>query len=272
MPYFDFAGGIFLGSLKPYLLDSYLGVFGKQLVEGSAEAQSGSIQDILLLVALGVSVLIGAFASQLANETWESINEEIEREKAEKGEEEDDKVMREFLGMELPQFVVGFQLSMKAADKRVNAMIEEEYHAKYWNYTKEELATREDVVDPATFPDSIEATGRGKGFDIAQDICNGLCLSPALFGAYLKYADPLFDESKALAEKDKIHPSNENTDDAIIMKSSTEDKQPTDDDERRSISQSVIVDEQSIPTVSADDLLVILRTLREKVYDELNRD
>eukprot|EP00956_Cyclotella_meneghiniana_P014369 scaffold21494_cov72-Cyclotella_meneghiniana.AAC.5 len=145
VPYFDFAGGIFLGSLKPYLLDSYLGVFGKQLVEGSAEAQSGSIQDILLLVALGVSVLIGAFASQLANETWESINEEVEREKAEKGEEEDDKVMREFLGMELPQFVVGFQLSMKAADKRVNAMIEEEYHAKYWNYTKEELATREDV-------------------------------------------------------------------------------------------------------------------------------
>ena len=270
MPYFDFAGGIFLGSLKPYLLDSYLGVFGKQLVEGSAEAQSGSIQDILLLVALGVSVLIGAFASQLANETWESINEEVEREKAEKGEEEDDKVMREFLGMDLPQFLIGFQLSMKAADKRVNAMIEEEYHAKYWNYTKEELVTREDVVDPATFPNSTEVTGRGKGFDIAQDICNGLCLSPALFGAYLRYADPLFDESRALIAKEK-QSSNEITDDATIMKSSIEDIRSTEDYGLRPISQPIVVDERTIHTVSADDLLLILKTLREKVYAELNR-
>ena len=61
------------------MLDSYLGVFGKQLVDGTAG--ESSMQDFLLLVALGVSVLIGVFASQLANETWDSINEEIEAEK-----------------------------------------------------------------------------------------------------------------------------------------------------------------------------------------------
>lgn len=36
VPYIEFAGGIFLGSMKPYLLDSYLGVFGKQIVDGDA--------------------------------------------------------------------------------------------------------------------------------------------------------------------------------------------------------------------------------------------
>ena len=41
VPYFDFAAGVFLGSLKPYLLDSYLGVFGKQVVEGTAGDPGG---------------------------------------------------------------------------------------------------------------------------------------------------------------------------------------------------------------------------------------
>ena len=74
-------------------MDSYLGVFGKQVVDGTA--MDGGLQDALLLIALGVSVLIGVFASQLANETWDSINEEIEIDKAEKaaleGNDEDGK-------------------------------------------------------------------------------------------------------------------------------------------------------------------------------------
>jgi hypothetical protein len=264
VPYFDFAGGIFLGSLKPYLLDSYLGVFGKQLVDGTAETEVGSTQDILLLVALGVSVLIGVFASQLANETWESINAEVEREKAERGEEEEDRVMREFMGMTLPQFIVGFQLSMKAADKRVNAMIEEEYHAKYWNYTTEELASRNDVIDPATFPTSPEVMGRGKGFDIAQDICNGLCLSPNLLGAYFRYADPLFDENKALADKERLHKT------SVASESSTLETNPLDTETPIENKQSDDM-QTMITDASADDLLVILQTLREKVDAELKR-
>lgn len=270
VPYFDFAGGIFLGSLKPYLLDSYLGVFGKQLVDGSAASAAGSTQDILLLVALGVSVLIGVFASQLANETWESINEEVEREKAEKGEEEDDKVMRELFGITLPQFVVGFQLSMKAADKRVNAMIEEEYHAKYWNYTKEELASRDDIIDPATFPTSPEVVGRGKGFDIAQDICNGLCLSPNLFSAYFKYADPLFDESEALSNSKsaplKLTETNKSSSVTDVTKSID-----TVIIEPPSTGQSGNGEKQAVANVTTDDLLTILQTLREKVDAELKR-
>lgn len=273
VPYLDFAGGIFLGSLKPYLLDSYLGVFGKQLVDGSAEAASGSTQDILLLVALGVSVLIGVFASQLANETWESINEEVEREKAEKGEEENDKVTREFMGITLPQFLVGFQLSMKAADKRVNAMIEEEYHAKYWNYTKEELQSRDDIIDPATFPTSPEVMGRGKGFDIAQDICTGLCLSPNLLGAYFKYADPLFDENNALAEKESLQ-STVDFDVNVTESSAAIDAARSNDDGIRPTTENTIDDKSAaseVIDVSADDLLDILQVLREKVDVELKQ-
>ena len=86
VPYLDFAGGIFIGSLKPYLLDSYLGYFGKELIDGSS-TDTGGMQDTILLVVLGVSVLIGVFASQLAGETWESVTAEIEAEEKRKKEE-----------------------------------------------------------------------------------------------------------------------------------------------------------------------------------------
>ncbi|KAL9189607.1 hypothetical protein ACHAXT_009282 [Thalassiosira profunda] len=205
VPYLQFAGGIFLGSLKPYLLDSYLGVFGKQIVDGTAG--EGGMQDALLLIALGVSVLIGVFASQLANETWDAINEEVEIEKAEKAAMEDgeknDGVTREFMGMDLPQWLVGFQLALQAGDERVNAMIEDEYHARVWNYTAEELEASTDAIDPATRPDSPEVVGANMGFDFGASICDGLVLSPALLGAYLRYADPLYDDSESESEKVK---------------------------------------------------------------------
>eukprot|EP00804_Cyclotella_cryptica_P002521 CCRYP_018445-RA/>CCRYP_018445-RA protein AED:0.36 eAED:0.36 QI:93/0.33/0.25/1/1/1/4/0/578 len=283
VPYLDFAGGIFLGSLKPYLLDSYLGVFGKELVEGTSDAAAGSFQDILLLVALGVSVLIGVFASQLANETWESINEEIEREKAERGEQtKEDGVMRNFMGMDLPQWIIGFQLSLKTADKRVNAMIEEEFRAKVWNYTKEELSEGSfvDVIDPASLPTSPEVSGRGKGFDFASSICDGLVLSPALLGAYLKYADPLFDESKALVGERNVQSTEESDVVAGAMASlSTTAVSTYDTDEIESPTDFAAVEKsleakrhQKNEQVSVDDLLTVLLTLRGKIETELNKD
>jgi len=99
VPFIDFAIGIFIGSLKPYLLDSYLGYFGKSVVDGSAATEGN---DFVLLGALGVAVLIGVFASQLANKTFESITAEIEEEKrlnAETDGIEDAKVIREVMGI-----------------------------------------------------------------------------------------------------------------------------------------------------------------------------
>ena len=214
VPALDFAGGIFLGSLKPYLLDSYLGFFGKAVVDGSL-GDATSYQDIILLVALGVSVLIGVFASQLAAETWDTVLEEVETEKAlkegrdpnEKEEEEDDGITREILGYNLPLWLVGSQLAFKDAGVRVNELILDEYEAKVWNYTKEELPPPH--LDPARYPTSPEVIGANKGIDYVGGLCDGLVLSPYLFSAVSKYADPLYreDEDEKLQKRVRANPS-----------------------------------------------------------------
>ncbi len=202
VPYFDFAGGIFLGSLKPYLLDSYLGYFGKEIVDGTA-GNDGGLQDVLLLVALGFSVLIGVFASQLAGETWDAVLQEEEVAKKKKmleaGEEldepEKDGIIREVLGAKLPLWMVGFQLALREADDRINTLILQEFDAKVWNYTD---SRGNDPIprnrDPAYAPGSPELAGEYKGIDMGAFTCDGVVLSPNLFKAFIKLADPILDE------------------------------------------------------------------------------
>ena len=206
VPFLDFAGGIFLGSLKPYLLDAYLGVFSMSIVDGSIN-ESGGLQDVILLVALGVSVLIGVFASQLAGETFESITEEIEKEQKEKAEEEgapvDDGITREVMGMKIPQWLVGFQLRLQEADERIDEFIKIEHQAGVWNYTKKDGGPPRDL-DPAYYADSPEILNKDKGFDFSGSICDGLVLSPALFKSYLKYADPLWTEENLKEEAEEL--------------------------------------------------------------------
>jgi uncharacterized membrane protein YdjX (TVP38/TMEM64 family) len=195
VPLLDFCGGIFIGSLKPYLLDSYLGYFGKSLVDGTAD-QNGW-QDTLLLAALGFSVLIGVFASQLASETWDSVLEEVEAEKMKKNgtdvlkEDEDEDIKREMFGVKLPESMISFQVNMKKADMTMNAILVDEYEAKLWNCTKsDDLA----APDPSFYASSPEVIDRNKGLDLGSDIWNSIVLTPILFGAFAKYADPLYNE------------------------------------------------------------------------------
>ena len=82
-----FAAGTFLGGLKPYLIDSYVGCFSKQLLDGDS---MDSAKDTILLVGIGVLVLIGVFATELAGDSWERVQEEVaadERRRKEAGEE-----------------------------------------------------------------------------------------------------------------------------------------------------------------------------------------
>ncbi|CAB9518052.1 transmembrane protein 41A [Seminavis robusta] len=212
VPVFDFAGGIFLGSLKPYLLDSYLGFFGKSVVDGSISAET-SWQDIILLVALGVSVLIGVFASQLAAETWESVLEEVEAEKAEAEGldpdevDDDDGIVREVAGVQLPQWIVGFQLALQQGSDRVNELILDEFEAQVWNYTKEEPPPAD--IDPAYADTSPEVVGANKGIDYVGGLCDGLVLTPSLFSVFLKYSDPLYneEEDEQIAKRIRLDPS-----------------------------------------------------------------
>jgi hypothetical protein len=232
-------------------------------VDGTAG--ESSMQDALLLIALGVSVLIGVFASQLANETWESINEEVELEKkaaAEKGDTGEDGVTRQIMGMDLPQWVVGFQLSLQAADERVGAMIEEEYNAKVWNYTQEELEL-DPIIDPAAQSFSPEVANADKGFDFAASICDGLVLSPNLLSAYFRYADPLYEEEdKAieLLKQDIGNPPEEEEASAMKIDAETVTTTPT----------PVQVQQMQVPVIVADDLLKTLEKLQTSLQKQLD--
>jgi uncharacterized membrane protein YdjX (TVP38/TMEM64 family) len=222
--YLDFAGGIFLGSLKPYLLDSYLGYFGKSLVDGSAAAastQDGGLQDYILVGVLGLSVLIGVFASQLASETWDAVLQEQAEASNVNGTSADDPktVMTEFFGFEFPRWVVGFQYALHDADERINTLVLQEYDAKVWNYTVPATnvmtgtTTTTTTTDnsPTILPDSLnpakndvsspEIIDRYKGIDLGASTCDGLVLSPILFGYFLQFSDPLFDETQFLKDR-----------------------------------------------------------------------
>lgn len=156
-----------------------------------------------LLVAMGLSVLIGVFASQLAGETWETVLEEVEAEKREKeGEpDQDDGIMRQFLNVDLPDWLIGFQIALAMADDRIHEMIYNEYDGRVWNYTKKEPVPRD--LDPAFYPTSPEIVGANRGFDFSASVCDGLVLTPALLEAFFLYADPLLDEEKAKSERRK---------------------------------------------------------------------
>jgi uncharacterized membrane protein YdjX (TVP38/TMEM64 family) len=70
-----FCAGYFLGSLKPYLLDSYIGVLSKQVLDGDTMDSS---KDLILIVGLAVLVLVGTFATEIAQESWDAVRLEIE--------------------------------------------------------------------------------------------------------------------------------------------------------------------------------------------------
>jgi len=274
VPYFDFAGGIFLGSLKPYLLDSYLGVFGKQVVDGTAN-QQGGLQDIILLAALGFSVLIGVFASELAGETWDSVKVEIDAEEKKKKENQspedvDDGLMRQFLGFEFPEWVVGAQLALQEADGRMDSMIRAEYNVKVWNCTDDNPLPFD--KDPAQFPTSPEKLYAGKGFDGVAAICDGFMLSPALIKSYFKYADPLFDEKEEIVQPVSLAEARSAVDTLIASKAALE----TLEQSVKGMAQSdyLLTTEKPIRKVRVnpnekEELLKMLDTLRGKTEKRL---
>jgi uncharacterized membrane protein YdjX (TVP38/TMEM64 family) len=245
VPYLDFAGGIFLGSLKPYLLDSYLGVFGKQVVDGTLDT-GGGLQDIILLVVLGVSVLIGVFASQLAAETWDAVKEEVEAEQKDKEDpktDEEDGITRSLFGFDFPDWIIGMQISLKEGEERVEKMIDTEFQAAVWNYT--ESGSLSPDLDPVNFSDSPENTGKDLGFDFVASIADGFMLSPSLFKAYFKFADPFFND----------------TEDILKLESSFADKNTTRND---FYYEKEEIDEKEL-------LMDNLSVLRSKTEEKLKR-
>mmetsp|Transcript_4385 Transcript_4385/g.5065 ORF Transcript_4385/g.5065 Transcript_4385/m.5065 type:complete len:560 (+) Transcript_4385:20-1699(+) len=191
VPVLDFTAGIFLGSLKPYLLDSYLGYFGKTVMDGSAATDPVGMQDIILLFAVGFSVLIGVFASQLASETWDIVLKEVEEEEKLKNlDYEEELVTRNIAGLDLPEFMVDWQVQWGMAEERILNLADVEIEARVWNCTESDSIPR--AHDPALDPNSPEVRDSGKGFDFGANTIDGFVLSPVLFLIFTEFADPLY--------------------------------------------------------------------------------
>ena len=75
LSYPAFAVGTLVGSIKPYLLDAYLGVFGKSLVD--APDGGGGMGDFVLIGTFAAIVAVGTFASKLATSTLEELSGEL---------------------------------------------------------------------------------------------------------------------------------------------------------------------------------------------------
>lgn len=71
------AAGYFLGCFKPYLLDSYVGVLAAASLSGGAAVTDDS-RDLILLIGFGALVCVGVFASEIAQEIFDNIQQEID--------------------------------------------------------------------------------------------------------------------------------------------------------------------------------------------------
>ena len=96
MAFLQFAPAMFLGSLKPYAFDAYLGVVGKSVVDDVASnAPTSSLSDPVLVGVFAAFLAVGALSSELATEAWREIEAESLADEAERGADEEDVVYPE---------------------------------------------------------------------------------------------------------------------------------------------------------------------------------
>jgi len=73
----QFVPAMFLGSLKPYAFDSYLGVVGKSVVDevASGGEKASGLSDPVLIGIFAAFLAVGAISSELAGQAWRDIEE-----------------------------------------------------------------------------------------------------------------------------------------------------------------------------------------------------
>lgn len=78
----DFLLGTALGSIKPYALDSYLGMLVMGTLTGTELQEGGGASDAILLAVIGAVLLVGSLATQVATTAWEEMQRELAEEEA----------------------------------------------------------------------------------------------------------------------------------------------------------------------------------------------
>ncbi|KAJ8604586.1 hypothetical protein CTAYLR_007634 [Chrysophaeum taylorii] len=68
VPFWKFFPATFLGSIKPYAFDAYLGCVGNDIIQAKED-----VSDFAILVVCAAVVAVGAVASQLATQIWNEI-------------------------------------------------------------------------------------------------------------------------------------------------------------------------------------------------------
>ncbi|CAM9660174.1 unnamed protein product [Chrysoparadoxa australica] len=171
----QFVAGTFLGSLKPYAVDSYLGVFGKSIVDGSG----GDSQDALLLAGFGIVILVGAFASQLAGSTYDQLKAEV----GTAGEQWDWMSAWGIDKEKLPRPVKDWQARIKSAEDLCWGVVEQERGLQ--------VVEAEDKQElPPPCPPPLSKKGMP---DYSQYLAESWVFTFILWRAFTTFADPDLD-------------------------------------------------------------------------------
>ncbi|KAG5180252.1 hypothetical UPF0043 protein [Tribonema minus] len=182
----EFTAGTFLGSIKPYLLDSYLGVFGKSLVDGGGGGGGGN--DAVLLGTFAVAVLIGTLASELAGRTWDELSAEASSSGGGDGDAAAAPLRwNEMMGIardELPPPVRQWDDKTSAAEGLIWGVVQEEWERLQRNRSGGE---EEEEEPPPPCPPPLTAAG---GVDMGVYIAESWAFNGALFRALGEYSDP----------------------------------------------------------------------------------
>ena len=176
--YWEFVTGIFLGSLKPYFLDSYLGYYGEQLIVGG---DSGN--DFVIVGVLAVTTLVGVFASQIATTMWTNVMEEMENNAEEESDGDEEEEEDIFVGLKVKLLEVGFirniATKIGAASDRLMSVVEEEIEAA----RRGETIEGDDVVP--NFVAKVENAN-----DLLEMTTESLVLSPLLWKVFFEQLEP----------------------------------------------------------------------------------
>lgn len=125
----DFISGISLASIKPMLLDSYLGIFGKSIIDAD-----NSQSDVVFIAVIVAIFAAGTFGTQVAASTLEDIKKEAN----ELTETIDKNAMKQkpfystmqMIGLtddNIPKFLIGIKTGLENALYRINTVIDDEW-------------------------------------------------------------------------------------------------------------------------------------------------